>query len=124
MIRFLLGLPFSFRQTRLANSRPRIDKAEFVLRVVSQGGDRRGAEILWDALVSNWANKGFSPYPEDSLGRVFGIADEELDDDLISHTLNSLELPLPNREFTKRFGEIDTPLRIAQLVSECRQRPS
>lgn len=124
MIKFLLGLPFSYRQNRLARGRPRIDKAEFISRVIAQGGDDRAAEAVWDVLVADWTSEGFSPYPEDSLGRVFGVAEEELDEDLVSRTLKDLDLPLPDREFTKQFGVIDTPLRVAQFVSECRRRPS
>jgi len=121
MIRFLFGLPFSYRQKKLAASRPPIDKEQFVSRILAEGGDERAAAMVWDALVADWVIEGFTPYPEDSLGRVYGIAEEELDDDLIARTLKELGLPIPDRDFVKRFGMIDSPRRVAQFVSECRR---
>jgi hypothetical protein len=121
MFRFMLGLPFSYRQKKLARDRPQIDKATFVARISAQGGDERAAGLVWNALLANRMAEGFTPYPEDSLGRVYGIADEELDEDLIARTLKELSVPLPDLAFVKALGEIDTPLRVAQFVKECRR---
>jgi len=124
MISFLLGLPFSYRQKKLAGERGRIDKPEFVSRIVAGGGDERAGEILWDALVSGCVSEGFTPYPDDSLGRVYGVAEEDLDEDLILRTLRELHIPIPDRDFVQSFGVIDSPLRVAQFVAECRKRGS
>lgn len=39
MIRFLLGLPFSYRQKKVAASRASIDRKVFVSRVSEEGGE-------------------------------------------------------------------------------------
>ena len=51
---FLFRLPFSLRQRHLARDRKALTETEFV---------------------------GFTPYPEDSPGSVFGITEEEKDED-------------------------------------------
>jgi hypothetical protein len=121
MLRFLFALPFSYRQKKLTASRSPIDKEQFVSRISAAGGDERAAAIVWDTLLAGWVIEGFTPYPDDSLRRVYGVADEELDDDLIARTLEELHLPIPDRDVVERFGIIDSPCRVAQLVSECRQ---
>jgi hypothetical protein len=63
----------------------------------------------------------FTPYPGDSSGSVFGIAEEELDEDLILSMLRELAVPIPTKAQVSAFGPVDTPLRIAQLVALCRR---
>lgn len=121
MIKFLCGLPFSYRQKKLAASRSPIDKAQFVSRILAEGGDEQAAEMVWDALLADRVVESLTPYPDDSLGHVYGIAEEELDEDLIARILKELNLPMPDRNLVDRFGVIDSPRRVAQFVSECRQ---
>jgi hypothetical protein len=121
MIKFLFGLPFSYRQRKLAASRPPIGKEEFVSMVSTEDADRQAVERIWEALVADRVDEGFAPYPDDSLGHVYGIAEEELDEDLIARVLKDLDIPIPDRDFTKRFGVIDSPRRVAQFISECRR---
>jgi hypothetical protein len=124
MIRVLWGLPFSYRQRKLARGRDRIDKLEFIRRILAGGGDEQAGALLWDVLVSDWVVEGFTPYPEDSLGGVYGLAEEDLDEDLILRILREERIPVPGRHFVQSFGVIDSPLRLAQFVSECRKRGS
>ncbi|TAK52189.1 MAG: hypothetical protein EPO25_14295 [Gammaproteobacteria bacterium] len=122
MIQFLLGLPFSYRQKKLTAGRPSIGQEQFVSMISTDSADRSTAEKIWDALVACRIDNNFAPYPDDSLGRVYGIAEEELDQDLIARILKDLDLPIPDRDFTERFGVIDSPRRVAKFVSEWRQR--
>jgi hypothetical protein len=98
-----------------------MDRPQFVAEIVANGGDERAAGFVWDALAAEWTVEDFTPYPTDSLGRVFGIAEEELDEDLIVRILSEQGLPLPPAEVIQRFGEIDSPERVAQFVRVCRE---
>ena len=122
MIRFPLGLPFSYRQRTLAASRPPMSKDKFISSIVAEGGDGLAADKIWNALASARVIDEFTPYPGDSLGRVYGIAEEELDQDLIARVFMDLELASPDREVTNQFGVIDSPQGVALFVSRCQQR--
>lgn len=124
MFRFILGLPFSYRQKRLAAMRPMIDKEQFISMITTDSADRHAAGKIWDALVADRVDENFAPYPDDSLGRVYGIAEEELDKDLIARLLKELNIPIPDRDFTKRFGIVDSPRRVADFVGACRRKAS
>ena len=115
--------PWTMRQRRLASSRPRLSKREFVAATVASGGDLYAAEWIWQHLHDEWGwEKGFSPYPDDTLERIFGLAEEERDVDILTTLLNRLSLPLPTTEVLQEFGRIDTPAQIAQLIAEMRCR--
>jgi hypothetical protein len=64
--------------------------------------------------------EGFTPYPTDDLGAIFGIAEEELDD-LILGMFQSLNVPPPGKEFLAGFGPVNTPLSLARLEAQCRE---
>jgi len=57
---------------------------------------------------------------------VFGIAEEELDEDLILDVFSILELATPSEPELKAFGVIDTATDIARLVALTRsiEQPS
>lgn len=78
----LLEMPFSGRQNRLANSRPAMSKERFVDAIASSGQGRMAAEVLWDKLVEARVCDRFTPYPDDDLLKVFGLAEEDLDEDV------------------------------------------
>lgn len=121
VLKNLLGLPFSSRQRRLAQKRQALSETEFVQRIADQGGDALAAAALWSRLKDWTYVNDFTPYPTDRLGSVFGIAEEELDEDLILGILRELNVPTPSNEFLSEFGVIDTPIRVAQLVALCRK---
>jgi hypothetical protein len=120
MIKYLFGLPFSRRQKKLAADRMPMTKAAFVADIVASGGDSQAASLVWDRLAAWRIVESFTPYPDDSLSRVFGIADEELDDDLIVRMFEELNLILPEQKPVREFGVIDSARRAAQFVSLCR----
>jgi hypothetical protein len=118
---YVLGFPFAYLQRKLSSSRPAITEAEFIARIERAGGDSEAARLIWKELLDSWVNPRFTPYPEDDLLRVYGIADEELDDDLILETLRKLGLPIPDQQHILDFGPVSSPLRFAQFISMCRQ---
>jgi hypothetical protein len=117
----LLGFPFTLRQKRLAQQRKPFDEREFIEEIANSHGDPAAAALLW-AHLQDWVYaKGFTPYPTDDLGAVFGIAEEELDEDLVLGMFQSLNVPLPSKEFLEGFGPVTTPLSLAKLVTLCRE---
>lgn len=116
----ILALPFSRRQKRLMKSRSPLSEGDFVDQVIAEGGDREAAIIVYRKLREWTYAEDFTPYPEDSLGQIYGIAEEELDEDLILDTLNGLRVTPPSKERVATFGPVDSPLRVAQLVSLAR----
>jgi hypothetical protein len=117
----ILALPLSLRQRRLARARKPLAESEFVQRIVDQGGDSMAAVAVWRRLREWCVMEGFTPYPGDSLASVFGIAEEELDEDLILGILTELNLQPPSEQLLKDFGPVDTPVRVAQLVGLSRR---
>lgn len=117
-----LFFPWAARQRRLAASRPALSQDEFVTRIQERGGDSEAASLIWTHLHEWGLEESFTPYPTDDLLSVFGIAEDELDTDLIAAILTRFDLPLPTTELLKEFGDVGTPLQVARLVSEMRRR--
>ena len=99
-----------------------MNKEQFVAQISARDGDPSAAKLLWDAIVPDWVVDGFTPYPDDSLERVYGIAEEEKDEDLILRILNELDVPVPSDDFVESYGVVDSPLSIAKFVAQCRRK--
>lgn len=121
ILKSLTAFPFNRRQQKIARSRKPMDREEFVLEATKGGGHAAAAEILWNKIGEFIAYDEFSPDPEDNLEYVFGIAEEELDEDIILDILTQLNIPVPDRKMVSSFGKVDTPRRIAEFVAACRK---
>ena len=117
-LRFHLG----YRQRRLARERKPMSKTDFVEDIASTGGLPEAAERVWDAIDDFGTEPGFSLYPDDDLLRIIGIAEEDLEDDVIIKTCNDLGLSIPSQELVDRLGTINTPRDVVRLVSKCQPR--
>lgn len=120
IIEKVFGVPFSWRQRRLARNRTALNREQFVERITREGGDRAAAGALWTRLKDWTYSDDFTPYPSDDLQAVYGIAEEELDEDLILALLRELNVDPPNPEFLRDFGAVRTPFQVALLVARCR----
>lgn len=120
VIQRLLAQPFTFRQLKLSKSRPPLSQAEFASRVAQAGGASDAAIIVHSKLQDWIYHDGFSPYPDDSLSWIFGIAEEELDEDIIFDLLTNLDLPVPPKAIIEKFGPIDSAADIARFVANVR----
>lgn len=56
------------------------------------------------------------------MGQVYGIAEEELDEDLVLGILWHPNVTPPSAETLSSLGVIDTPIKIAQFVRQARQQ--
>ena len=118
-VRFILQFPFSLRQRRLTASRRPMSRDEFIEAVSSTEDGRNAATMLWNKLNEFRAWDGFTPYPSDDLGRVYGMAEEELDEDTVLDILEKTNTPIPSPEFLEKFGPLKTPQDIIRLVELC-----
>lgn len=112
----LLEMPFSGRQSRLAASRPSISKGQFLDAVASSDLGRAAADILWEKLLEVRADDQFSPYPDDDLLQVFGLAEEDLDEDIILEIITAIGSAVPSRDMLAKFGPVNTPADIVKLI--------
>lgn len=112
----LLEMPFSTRQSRLASSRSAMCKGEFVAKTSSTALGRSAANLLWEKLQSEKVVDEFSPYPDDDLLKVYGLADEDLDEDVILAIIQQIGTPVPSAKVLKAFGPVNTPADIVRLI--------
>lgn len=79
------------RLRKLNQSRPNINRAEYVNRLVKNGFYRRHSEIVHDEIREFIQMDDFSIYPEDDIHKIYGI--EDLDDiELIDTICKKLNL--------------------------------
>lgn len=116
---FLLAFPVSYRQRVLAKQRPPMSKAQFVESIKETGGDAGVAAVVWDAIVDFGIEPGFSLYPDDDLLKTIGMAEEDLDEDVITATCQSLGRRVPTQDLVDRFGRVDTIRDVVQLIGQC-----
>ncbi len=79
------------RLRKLNQSRPNINRTEYVNRLVKNGFDSRHSEIVHDEIREFIQMDDFSIYPEDDIHKIYGI--EDLDDiELIDTICKKLNL--------------------------------
>lgn len=113
-------MPFRLRQKRLAKEREPLTESDFVASIANAGGDPEAARLVHQELQGWLYAEGFTPYPSDDLERIYGIAEEELDEDLILGVFKQIGLQPPNSEAVKVFGKVQTPLDVARFVKVAR----
>lgn len=118
--RTMFYMPFSKRQQALLESRPRMEAAVFVSQIGAAGGDIEAATMIYAHLLAWNFVDGFTPYPDDALDHVYGIVEEELEEDIILHILETLGVAVPSQMMLSNFGPANTPVRIAQLIQQAR----
>ncbi|MGI4720473.1 MAG: hypothetical protein ACRYGO_05110 [Janthinobacterium lividum] len=85
-----------------------------------QGADEDAAIFIRNYLLDWIYVPGFTPYPEDKFSYIYGIAEEELDEDLILMILRCLNVKLPRMDQLTPYGVVDTPIQVALLVRRAR----
>jgi hypothetical protein len=101
----------------LREGRVALSKSKFIDAISRLGGDAEAADILYSKLQDWIYAEDFTAYPEDNLGSVFGIAEEELDEDLILDIINELGLAVPTQAQMREFGPVETALDVARLAA-------
>lgn len=122
-LEFALGMPFNLRQRRLAETRSPMSKEDFIDQVSSTEIGKAAAAILWEKLDDGWVHDEFSPYPDDDFGKIYGMAEEELDEDTILDIILKLNLSIPDQEKIDKIGPINTPRDLIMLIETISGRP-
>jgi hypothetical protein len=112
---FLEG-PLLLKQRRLAADRPPMSKESFVDAVASTDLGRSAANMLWEKLAEITICDQFTPYPDDDLLKAFGLAEEDLDEDLILEIIKATGSVAPDRNMLANFGSVNTPSDIIRLI--------
>lgn len=112
----VVELPFSIPQRRRMRERTGYEKDEFVR---SFEPHRAVAEAVWDALSREAVVEGFKPMPNDDLIRVWGLADEDLDDVVLA-ILVEQGCRIPSPEETATMPPVRTVADlVAFVVGQC-----
>jgi hypothetical protein len=113
---FVVQLPFSWRQRRARALRDEMTRERFVAELASGDAEELAARLLWDKLVDIAVVPDFRPSPDDNFLYIYGLADEDLDDDLILRILTTLKRNPPPPPLVRRIGPISSPRDFMKLM--------
>jgi len=82
-----INWPFHARQKRILKERGGYVKSDFISFFQGVGVDAGISESVWNALIDVATVKDFRPMPEDRLGWVYGLSEEDLDEDIVLEIL-------------------------------------
>jgi hypothetical protein len=115
-LKALVERPLLLKQRRLAANRPAMPKEQFIDTIASTELGRSAASMLWRKLVEATICDQFTPYPDDDLLKAFGLAEEDLDEDIILDIIKATGSVIPDRSMLKSFGSVNTPSDIIRLI--------
>lgn len=113
---FVVQLPFSWRQSRARALRENMTQEKFSAALASDDVEERAARLLWDKLIEAAVVEDFRPGADDDFLRIYGLADEDLDEDIILAILVDLGFEVPEPSLIEQVGAIKTPREFIQLV--------
>ena len=109
--------PFYYRQERLAISRRPYSMAEFTDYFSSRGMDADGASAVWEALRECADFKDLTPYPQDNILKVYGLADQDLDDCILD-SLSRCGRRIPPSAETIILPPVETVADLVKVVAQ------
>ncbi|HEX8258479.1 MAG TPA: hypothetical protein VF589_12685 [Allosphingosinicella sp.] len=121
MLSWLLQLPFSRRQRIAMKLRGEVSLESFLNDISESPFEREVALSLWHHLRSQSVEPDFKPSPGDSLIHIYGIAEEELDEDLILSLLSKHGIPIPDPESITSFGPVSTPRDVVRFLAHLKR---
>ena len=110
-------LPWSIRQRRRMQQRERYELSDFMRHF---GREPDIAEEVWNSLSREAVVEGFKPRPEDDLLKVFGLADEDLDD-LVLNILERCRCRIPSPAETAGMPAVRTVADLFVFVEQARR---
>jgi hypothetical protein len=115
-IDFVVQLPFSWRQRRAVGLRADMTRERFIAALAVNELEERAAGLLWDKLLEVAIVPAFKPHPNDNFLKMYGLADEDLDEDVIIAIFKSLGLELPSSATLQNVGKVDSPSQFILLL--------
>ena len=79
-------------------------------------------ERLWSLLREIAVLPDFRPLPSDDLLYLYGLSEEEVDEEVVCRLVVELDLILPPEEVIKKVGKIGTPRDVLRLLRLTRSR--
>lgn len=113
----ILQFPIRGRQKRARRDREGVTKEAFVSALGQHDQTKKAASLLWDLLAEAAVVPDFRPLPDDKLRWMYGLAEEDLDEDIILRIFQELKLTVPSADAIEATGEIRTPRDVIKLVS-------
>lgn len=117
-LKLILGRPLLVRQRDLASGRSPMTKEHFIEAVSSTDLGEAAANFLWEKLSELVVYDGFTPHPDDDLLKVYGLAEEDLDEDVILEIIRVTASNVPDQEALAQFGPVNTPSDIIRLIEK------
>jgi hypothetical protein len=111
----ILQLPFPRRQKKAMETRSGIKREDFTNQLAQTDLEYKAASWLWDHLRKEATVDDFRPMPDDDLEYLYGIAEEELDIDLLSNLAHKLDLRLPTSDEVASYGPVRRPRDVINL---------
>jgi hypothetical protein len=115
-LKSILEVPLRGRQRDLAHGRSPMPKEHFIDAIASTELGKTAANLLWGKLSELVVYDGFTPHPDDDLLKVYGLAEEDLDEDVILEIIKASGSHIPDSEALARFGPVNTPSAIIRLI--------
>jgi len=117
--RKLIGWPHQSRQALLMKARQSYEVEQFVSSFRNVGSDEDIAKDVWSMLSSCAEISDFKPMPEDDLDHVFGLMEEDLDEDILHVLLIKHNCRVPNETEMEGF-DIVTVGDIVRFITVCK----
>lgn len=117
---FIFQLPFSWRQRRAMETRTAITRDAFVNAAARTPFEAEVAAEVWQRLRHEAVTDDFRPLPSDNLGELYGIAEEELDEDLILSLISQFGVRVPHQNVIDAFGPVETAEDVVRFISYLR----
>jgi len=76
------------------------------------------ASRLWDLLVDAAVIEDFRPMPDDHFHWLYGLAEEDLDDDIILRLIDEMKIHRPEPKSVEDLVEISSPRDLIRLLSK------
>lgn len=121
LIHRIFDWPFRGRQLRAMKSRDHYNQNDFVRSLIDAGADADVISDVWTILAGQ-AIDGYKPHPEDDLQYLFGLSDEDLDEDVILKLLETHHCQVPSDSELKMIGPINTARDLVMMVSSLKLR--
>jgi hypothetical protein len=116
MLHRILDWPFRGRQLRAMKTRETYTRDNFQEQLSNAGGDSEVIKEVWTILTDH-AIPGFKPKPEDNLQYIFGLAEEDLDEDVVLKLLQTYGCRIPNETDIASMKPVDTVQELVLFVS-------
>lgn len=118
----LFQWPFLGRQQRLMKSRTMYTKDSFSNFFLSRGVSKDIVDEVWAILVDAAVTKDFKPYPEDELLKTFGLAEEDLDEDIVLVLLERCACRIPTPDEMETMEPLQTVADLVEFISRMKQQ--